>query len=266
MKKYTDIVPWEIAPDVYCLGPQGRTQTNVYLVRGGSSWMLIDTGWAEDGSRIKKAAESLFGADTRPAAIMLTHGHPDHGGSAPQLARTWECPVYVHPAELPLVAGDFSAITKYAGPLDIWFILPLMRLMGRRRREAMLLRSSLKDVVRALGPNPEIPGLPGWTWIPTPGHTPGHVAFFRTSDRTLITGDAVVTVKLNSVSGLLLQRQGLSGPPWYTSWSWPGVKESVATLARLEPNVLAPGHGAPMTGAGTARALRAFANHFSEAG
>lgn len=78
----------------------------------------------------------------------------------------------------------------------------------------------------------------------------------------MITGDAVVTVKLNSLSGLL-QRQGLSGPPWYTTWSWRAAKESVATLARLEPNVLAAGHGTPMTGAETAGALQAFADQLS---
>jgi len=63
---------------------------------------LIDAGWAKDGPHIKKAAECVFGADTRPASILLTHFHPDHAGSALQLARIWDCPVYVHPDELPL--------------------------------------------------------------------------------------------------------------------------------------------------------------------
>jgi glyoxylase-like metal-dependent hydrolase (beta-lactamase superfamily II) len=248
---------------VYCLGPRGRTQTDVYFVRSGSSWALIDTGWAKDGPSIKKAAEAVFGADTPPAAILLTHVHPDHAGSALQLARLWNCPVYVHPDELPLANGDFAAITKYAGPLDHWVVLPLMRAMGRRRREAMLAGSSLSAVSRPLEPGAGVPGLPGWECIPTPGHTPGHVSFFRASDRVLITGDAVVTLKLNSLTGLLLQRQGLSGPPRYTSWSWRAAKESVATLARLEPNVLAGGHGTPIIGAGAASALRAFADRFS---
>jgi hypothetical protein len=52
-------------------------------------------------------------------------------------------------------------------------------------------------------------------------------------------------------------------PPWYTSWSWRAARESVAILGRLGPNVLAGGHGMPMTGAGTAGALRAFADHFA---
>ena len=249
----------EIAPDVWCLGPKGRTQTDVYFVRAGSSWALIDAGWAKDGPWIRQAAELVFGAGTPPASILLTHFHPDHAGSALQLARKWDCPVYVHPNELSLANGDFAAFTKYAGPLDHWVVLPLMRAMGRRRREAMVSRSSLRDVVRALEPRTGVPGLPGWECVPTPGHTPGHVSFFRAGDRVLISGDALVTLRLNSVAGLLLQRQGLSGPPRFTSWSWQAARESVGTLARLKPNVLAGGHGTPLAGPGTASALIAFA-------
>lgn len=122
---------------------------------------------------------------------------------------------------------------------------------------------SLRDVVRAFEPGAGVPGLPGSECIPTPGHTPGHVSFFRPSDRVLITGDALVTVKVNSLSGLLLQRQGLAGPPWYTTWSSRAAKELVALLARLEPNAVVGGHGPPMTGAETAAAVRVFAERFS---
>ncbi len=226
-------------------------------------WALIDAGWTKDGPSIKQAAESLFGVGARPASILLTHFHPDHAGSALELARTWDCPVYVHPDELPLANGEFAAITKYAGPLDRWVVLPLMRAMGRRRREAILSSSSLKGLARAFDPGTAVPGLPGWECVPTPGHTPGHVSFFRPSDRVVLTGDAVVTLKVNSLSGLLLQRPGLSGPPWYTTWSRRAAKESVATLAQLEPNVLAGGHGTPMTGPETGDALRAFADQVS---
>jgi Metallo-beta-lactamase superfamily len=72
-RERTADVARELAPVVFCLGPAGRTQTNVYFVRSGSSWVLIDAGWPNDASRIEKAAESLFGADSRPAAILLTH-------------------------------------------------------------------------------------------------------------------------------------------------------------------------------------------------
>lgn len=249
----------EIAPGVYCVGPKGRTQTNVYLVGSGSSWALIDAGWASDGPAIRQAAEAVFGLDARPVAILLTHAHPDHAGAALELARLWDCPVEVHPAELPVAEGDFAAMKAAAGPLDTWLVLPLLRVMGERRRAAIIARSSLRGVVRAFNPDAAVPGLPGWQCIPTPGHTPGHVSFFRPNDRVLISGDAVVTLRVNSVSGLLLGRPGLSGPPRYTTWSPPAARGSVAALARLEPRALAGGHGIPMIGTGTAGALRAFA-------
>ncbi len=52
-RERTSAVAREIAPDVYCLGPQGCTQTDVYFVRSGSSWALVDIGWAKDGPSIK---------------------------------------------------------------------------------------------------------------------------------------------------------------------------------------------------------------------
>ncbi len=181
----------------------------------------------------------------------------------------WDCPVYVHPDELPYVAiEDLSTIEKYANPLDRWIILPLLRAMPRQRVEAMLSSASIKEVVRAFDPGAAVPNLPGWECIPTPGHTPGHVSFFRTSDRVLITGDAIVTVNLNSVWGFLLwglrlNKQRVSGPPWYSTWDWRVAKESVTALAGLEPHVLASGHGVPMSGDKIAQELRAFADHFS---
>lgn len=253
----------EIAPDVHWLGLKGRTRTNVYLIGSGSSWALIDAGWEKDGPAIMRAAETTFGAGARPAAILLTHVHPDHDGSALELARAWDCPVYVHPDELPQACGDFAAISAAAGPLDTWLILPLMRALGRRRRAAILERSSLESVARSYDPSGYVPGLPGWTCVPTPGHTPGHVSFLRLTDRVLVTGDALVTLQVNSVSGLLAAREGLSGPPRYTTWDWRRAKSSVAALARIEPLVLAGGHGTPLRGPGTAAAVRAFAERFA---
>jgi glyoxylase-like metal-dependent hydrolase (beta-lactamase superfamily II) len=49
-----------VAPDVYCLGPWGRIQTNAYLVRSGGSLVLIDAGWANDASRIDQAARTAL--------------------------------------------------------------------------------------------------------------------------------------------------------------------------------------------------------------
>ncbi|EHR51280.1 Zn-dependent hydrolase, glyoxylase [Saccharomonospora marina XMU15] len=256
-------MPWPIAPEVYCLGPSGRTGTNVFFVRAGTSWTLVDTGWPGDADRIERAAAALLGAGTRPEAILLTHCHPDHSGAAQRLARDWDCPVHLHADEVPIAIGDFTAMVCDAGPLDRWVVLPMLRALGSRRREAVLARSRLDCGLRAFRHGADVPCLPGWECVPTPGHTRGHVSYFRPGDGVLVTGDAVVTLRVNSPAGLLLGREGISGPPWYTTWDGRLARESVARLADLEPSVLACGHGTPMTGPGAAKALHALAERFA---
>lgn len=248
-----------IAPDVYCLGPHGRTQTNVYFVRSDTAWLLVDAGWESDRERIRGAAERLFGAGFAAAAILLTHAHPDHDGAARALARAWDCPVFVHADELAIACGEFHAMWRHAGPLDRYLILPAITAMGRRRRDALLARNSLRDVVEVLPADGSVPRLPGWQWIHTPGHTPGHVAYVRPHDRLVISGDALVTLRVNSVDGMLAGRQGLSEPPWYTTPDRDLARASIATIATLEPAILAGGHGHPLTAPDTAARIAAFA-------
>ena len=259
----------EFAPGVHWLTVgKGFLRANVYFVRSGASWVLVDTGAEGCAPAIQQAAESLFGKNSPPAAILLTHDHPDHAGSASELARAWDCPVRVHPDELPIVRGDIATFRQYAHPLDRWVILPILRLLSKKRIEAIVSRGSLKDVARALDPGGaeaagstggKVPGLPDWEAVPTPGHTPGHVAFFRRQDRVLITGDALITLRLESLRGVFVKKPGVSGPPWYVTWDRAMAKKAIATLAELEPLVVAGGHGAPMSGPDLPEKVRACA-------
>lgn len=260
----------EIAAGVYCLeAGKGFMRANVYFIRSGSSWVLIDTASINCSRLIIKAAESLFGKNARPTSILITHDHPDHAGSVLELARIWKCPVYLHPGDMQLAThASMETFQQYANPLDRWVVLPIMRAMPRRRFEAMISNSSLKDIVAEFEPTAAPPGLPDWKCIPTPGHTPGHVAFFRANDRVLITGDAVVTVQLNSIWGMLqwslyIKRQRVFGPPWYSTWNKPMAKESVVRLAELQPEVLASGHGMPMTGDRVIKQLKVLAKRYA---
>jgi deazaflavin-dependent oxidoreductase (nitroreductase family) len=249
--------PRQIAPGVHLvtLG-RGAVASNVYLVGSQSTWTLIDAGWASSAAAIRTAAEAVFGPGARPVAILLTHLHPDHSGAAGTLARSWEVPVYVHPDELPMAAGKY--LPQYAMPLDRWVIAPVLRRLPSRTRARIQAAGDITDVVQPLDRQGGVPGLPDWAWVPTPGHTRSHVAYLRRGDGVMITGDAALTVDLNSVGGVLFGRQRMAGPPWYTTWDWPAATRSIRALADLEPQVLAPGHGRPLT-VGTAVALRALA-------
>jgi glyoxylase-like metal-dependent hydrolase (beta-lactamase superfamily II) len=265
----------EIAPGVYWLPIRG---TNVYFVRSGSAWVLIDAAWSGSSSAIHCAAASLFGEHDRPAAILLTHVHPDHSGAAHALAQAWDCPVYVYPDELPLATtSDRATIMRYGSPLDHWMVFPLLHLFPRQW-DAMIAQGSLKEVVRALDPS-AVPGLPDWRCIPTPGHSAGHVAYFRERDRVLITGDALLTVNLNapvvwllwalrpgrSVIGVRSHTPRVAGSPRWMNGDQRAAQASVAALVRLEPRVVAPGHGVPLAGERAAAALHAYTARFAGA-
>ena len=101
-----DVEPVQVVDDVWVVTLGRRPlDTNVYLVRSGTCWVLVDTGWPRNGSAIRRAAERVFGRGVPPAAILLTHLHIDHSGSLRDLVAAWDIPVYVHPRELPLAAG-----------------------------------------------------------------------------------------------------------------------------------------------------------------
>ena len=177
----------EIARGVHWLPTRGA---NVYFVRSGGSWVLIDAGFLGSGRVIAAAARRLCGAAGRPEAILITHGHPDHVGSAVGLAAAWNVPIMAPAGEMPFIDGT----ALYPEPLVAW----LARVLPQRTMEALVRGSDLGDAVQPFDPQGGVPGLPEWTCVPTPGHTPGHVAFFRPGDRTLIAGDAVLTMAWSS--------------------------------------------------------------------
>jgi glyoxylase-like metal-dependent hydrolase (beta-lactamase superfamily II) len=251
-------VPRQMAEDVWVLVLGRRPlDTNVYLVRSGTAWVLIDTGWPRNGPRIRRAAERVFGHGAVPAAILLTHLHPDHSGSLRDLVAGWDVPVFVHPRELPLAGGY---VPEYANALDERVLLPLLRLLPPRTRDRVLTGDSLTDVVRALDPAAPPPGLPDWACVPSPGHTPGSVAFYRPRDRLLMTGDALLTVDLASMRGLLLGRTRLAPPLRFTDWDPRATEVTISALARLQPRTIAPGHGRPRSGPGVPNDLRTLAD------
>ncbi|HEY7771036.1 MBL fold metallo-hydrolase, partial [Longimicrobium sp.] len=213
----------------------------------------VDTGMHASKSKILEAAEQLYG-DQPPAAIVLTHGHFDHVGTVERLAAMWDVPVYAHKLELPYLTGRSS----YPPPDPTVGGGAMARLSGLYPKKPIDLGSR----VQALPTDGDVPGMQGWRWIHTPGHTAGHVALFRDADRTLIAGDAFVTTRQEALTYVMEQTPEVNGPPMYYTPDWPRAEHSVRLLAALEPELAATGHGIPLGGAQLRDELRALAADF----
>jgi len=164
-------------------------------------------------------------------------------------------PVYAHPLEMPYLTGKAS----YAPP-DPW-VGGLMALTSRMYPRGPL---DLGHRVRELPEDGSVPFLSDWRWIATPGHSPGHVSFYRQRDGVLVAGDAFVTTRQESALAVLTQAQHVCGPPRYFTHDWQSAARSVRTLAALNPSVAATGHGTPMWGRRLMSQLRDLADHFEE--
>jgi glyoxylase-like metal-dependent hydrolase (beta-lactamase superfamily II) len=246
-------VGMEVLPDLFNYTVQ---IVNIHLVGNPETkdFVLVDAGMPESAEEIISVTEERFGANSRPKAIFLTHGHFDHVGAIIELVKHWEVPVYAHELEIPFLTGQMS----YPEPdptVEGGMVAKMSPLFPNEPID-------LGNNVEMLPSDGTIPHMPEFKWIHTPGHTPGHVSFFRERDRLLIAGDAFVTVKQESLYKVLTQEQEISGPPRYLTPDWNSAKESVIKLEALKPAAAVTGHGLPMSGELLSNSLEKLVREF----
>jgi glyoxylase-like metal-dependent hydrolase (beta-lactamase superfamily II) len=245
----------EVLPDL-AYGRLAIVNVIFYGPRGAGDrhWVLIDAGVFGTMNLITSAAEERFGKGARPAAIILTHGHFDHVGVLEDLVELWDAPVYAHELERHYLDGSAS----YPPPDP-----SVGGLMARLSPLYPRAPVNVSHWLRTLPADGSVPEMPGWRWLHTPGHCPGHISLWREADRTIIAGDAFITTDQESAYAVTVQKPEMHGPPQYFTIDWQAAGASVESLARLEPEIAVTGHGPAMRGPEMRAALHDLARDFA---
>lgn len=207
---------------------------NWTLVTDGDGVMLIDAGFPGHRDDVLASLGSLgFGVDDL-RAILLTHAHVDHFGTAIWFAAEHGTPVYCHPAEVGHAKREYL---EQASPVDVamhawqpkWlkWSVAIMRKGGLSHTGIPTTGALTEDLAASL------PGAP--KSVPTPGHTGGHCSYIV--DGVLVSGDALVT------DHPVAPRRGPQLLPSVFNHDEQTCRRSLEALALLDTEVLLPGHG-----------------------
>jgi hydroxyacylglutathione hydrolase len=203
-----------LADDLYLLDGFPPFGINVYLMGD----VLVDAGSRHAGKRILR---QLRGRTV--SAHALTHAHPDHQGASHEVCDK---------LRIPLWCGEGDADAMEDG-----------RIMERQPRHPV------NTVIGRVFPGPPHPverrlregeNVAGFTVLEVPGHSAGHVAYWREADRTLICGD--VFTNIDTLTGI----PGLHEPRTFFSPDPARNRRSMKRLAELEPSLVCFGHGRPL--------------------
>ncbi|GHH93491.1 MBL fold metallo-hydrolase [Streptomyces capillispiralis] len=210
--------------------------TNWVILTEGDAVTLIDTGYPGDRERLLDSLAQVGSSPEAVTAVLITHAHNDHLGSAQYLRAAHGTPVYTHEAEVPHARRDFLH------QVGVGRVLRNAWRPGVVPWAVHALRAGGTADAAVTGPEPfpapgplDLPGRP--VPVPTPGHTDGHCAFHLPGVGAVVSGDALV-------SGHPTSR--VRGPqllPDMFHHERAAAVDALDVLAKLDGDLLLPGHG-----------------------
>jgi glyoxylase-like metal-dependent hydrolase (beta-lactamase superfamily II) len=206
----------ELAPGVWQLAGLIPHIINTYLIADPAGDVLVDAGtrWAT-GLILRELRRR------RMARVVLTHCHPDHQGAAAEVCRRFGVPLACHEADADVMEGKAPMVPRnwIVGLSNRVFSGPPYPVAQRWRGGETVA---------------------GFRVVPTPGHTPGHVALFREGDGVCLVGDVLRNLSYAWPVPRLLE------PPHFFSVDPLLNRESIRTVRELRPRLLCFGHGPPL--------------------
>lgn len=223
----------EQAPGVFFIeGPA----SNWIVVRDDTGFILIDSGYPADRHLVLESIRELGLNPAEARAVLMTHGHVDHTGSAAYFSDTYGTPILCSPEELAHVQGkEKHQVTFGQVIVRAWRPRVLRWLVHVIKAGALKAKAATRAEAWDEGKLLSLPGQP--EAILLPGHTPGNVSI-------LLPGAGAIAVGDSFVSGHPISRK--SGPQMlHRMYHFDPVEAFEAThrLDAIQVSVILPGHG-----------------------
>ena len=228
----------EVVPGVHSLWQKKGAYVHAYLIEAPEGLLLIDTLYDTDAAQILSLIKHLGHGPQDIRHIIMTHAHRSHLGGLALLKSLSGAPVYAHEWESDLISGDRAAqqVSWRPQPAFRTYVYQLGNNLNLTRHPPASVDCFIHEG-DTVGP---------LRVLATPGHSPGHLAFYWAERRALFTGDAVVN--------------------WpHFELGWPGFllnkrahRQSLAKLAEIDADALCVGHGPPIAKDGASLMRRAL--------
>ncbi|TAK34406.1 MAG: MBL fold metallo-hydrolase [Chloroflexota bacterium] len=215
---------------------------NAYLVKADDGNLLIDTGWNTDeafGALVRQLGDAGVSlCDLR--YIAITHVHPDHYGLAGRLLQHCDAKLVMHEIERPFLRSRYLEYANLLAEVDQW--LRINGVPDEDWRDLGYASMPVLELVQVAMPHITVRGgehlMVGdfdWEVVWTPGHSPGHVCFYESSRRVLVSGDHVLPAITPNIS---MHTQSMGNPLG-------DYLVSLQTVAALPVEIVLPSHGEP---------------------
>ncbi|OJJ13872.1 hypothetical protein BKI52_45170 [marine bacterium AO1-C] len=180
---------FEVAPGIYCIYRKSYYNCT-YLVHRNNEVILIDASMKSSGNDVFYAMKQLGLPLKLIKAILITHWHNDHTAGTKAVKDATHAKVYCHPADVPNMDHSLGKNPFYKRIADavpeLGALVLFKGLIGEMVPRAVKIDQTITDG-DVLHDSFEV--------IATPGHTPGHVAFYDQASKTLFAGDALACIR-----------------------------------------------------------------------